>query len=136
MKDCFKNLLLITGILASSATVAATVAAANENNVWSYEDNEGVAHFSNVPDGSRYRLYLKDPGSYHLKSDRPEDRSAGRAVSSRTVLMDQNKLPFADMVNAAAAEQKIDPALLHAIIHELKMTRTDFFKMWACYEKT
>jgi hypothetical protein len=113
MKDCFTNLLLITGILASSATVAAT----NENNVWSYEDNEGVAHFSNVPDGSQYRLYLKDPGSYHLKSDRPEDRSAGRAVSSRTVLMDQNKLPFADMVNAAAAEQKIDPALLHAIIH-------------------
>jgi len=33
------------------------------------------------------------------------------------VLMDQNKLPFADMVNTAAAEQKIDPALLHAIIH-------------------
>ncbi len=34
------------------------------------------------------------------------------------------------------AHRQLPKGLLHTIIHELKMTRTDFFKMWACYEKT
>jgi predicted RNA binding protein YcfA (HicA-like mRNA interferase family) len=34
------------------------------------------------------------------------------------------------------ADRQLPKGLLHSIIHELRMTRTDFFKMWACYEKT
>lgn len=34
------------------------------------------------------------------------------------------------------ADRQLPNGLLHSIIHELKMTRTDFFKMWVCYEKT
>jgi len=34
------------------------------------------------------------------------------------------------------ADRQLPKGLLHSIIHELKMTRTDFFKMWVCYEKT
>ncbi len=34
------------------------------------------------------------------------------------------------------AHRELPKGLLHSIIHELKITRTDFFKMWACYEKT
>jgi predicted metalloprotease len=46
--------LVIAGMLANPAMLAAA-----EGNVWSYEDSEGVTHFSNVPDNARYRLYLK-----------------------------------------------------------------------------
>src|ERR1035437_4175122 len=112
MLICSRNLLLILGLLASPV-IAAT---ANEN-VWSFVDDDGVSHFSNVPDASPYRLYLKDPGSYRLKSDRVADNSTHRMNTARTLPIDQNKLPFADMVTAAATEQKLDPALLHAIIH-------------------
>ena len=34
------------------------------------------------------------------------------------------------------AHRELPKGLLHGIIHELNLTRTDFFKMWACYEKT
>jgi predicted RNA binding protein YcfA (HicA-like mRNA interferase family) len=34
------------------------------------------------------------------------------------------------------AHRTLPKGLLHSIIHELKMTRTDFFRMWVCYEKT
>ena len=41
--------------------------AAMEGGIWHYDDADGVAHFSNIPDGtSPYRLYLKDPGAYRL----------------------------------------------------------------------
>jgi len=34
------------------------------------------------------------------------------------------------------AHRELPKGLLHSIIHELGITRTDFFKLWACYEKT
>ena len=33
------------------------------------------------------------------------------------------------------AHRQLPTGLLHGIIHELQMSRTDFFKMWRCYEK-
>jgi soluble lytic murein transglycosylase-like protein len=108
----FQYLFLAAGILASPAAFAI-----KDGTIWSYEDSDGVTHFSNVPDSSRYRLYLKDPGSYRLK---PEYNSGGAVKTSspsRALTIGQDKLPFAAMVAAAATEQQLDPALLHAIIH-------------------
>ena len=34
------------------------------------------------------------------------------------------------------AHRQLPPRLLHGIINELHVNRTDFFKMWACYEKS
>jgi predicted RNA binding protein YcfA (HicA-like mRNA interferase family) len=34
------------------------------------------------------------------------------------------------------AHRQLPKGLLHSIIHELDLTRTDFFTMWACYEKS
>lgn len=104
-------------LLAACGLVAPATQAAGDGNVWSFEDSDGVAHFSNVPDSSPYRLYLKDPGSYRLKAERIDEAPAPRTKSARTWMIGQDKLPFADMVAAAASEQKLDPALLHAIIH-------------------
>jgi len=34
------------------------------------------------------------------------------------------------------ADRQLPKGLLHSIVHELKMTRADFFKMWGCQQKT
>lgn len=112
MRRHMRCLLLAAAVLAAPAALAAT-----DGNVWSYEDGDGVTHFSNVPDGSPYRLYLKDPGSYRLTAGRDEGAAAARTKTSRPWTISQDKLPFAEMVSAAAVEHRLDPALLHAIIH-------------------
>ena len=33
------------------------------------------------------------------------------------------------------AHRQLPAGLLHAVMRELQMSRTDFFKMWSCYEK-
>jgi soluble lytic murein transglycosylase-like protein len=104
-------------IFALVALVVSTTQAVADGTVWSFEDKDGVAHFSNVPDGSPYRLYLKDPGSYRLKPGRSESSPSLQTKTSRLWTVSQDKLPFAEMVAAAAIEQQLDPALLHAIIH-------------------
>lgn len=104
-------------LLAANVLVCPAAPAASDENIWSFEDSEGVAHFSNVPDNSPYRLYLKDPGSYRLKTERDDRAIATRTKAVRPWTISQDKLPFAGMVAAAASEHKLDPALLHAIIH-------------------
>jgi len=112
LRICSRILFQAAGVLLALASPA------NANgNVWSFVDSDGVAHFSNVPDSSPYRLYLKDPASYRLKSDRTAETALPRTKPSSTLTVGQDKLPFAAMVAAAAYEQKIDPELLHAIIH-------------------
>ncbi len=110
MRPGFRTLLLAAATLVTSAAMA-------NGNVWSYEDSDGVMHFSNVPDSSPYRLYLKDPGSYRLKPERPDSADSALTKTPQFGALSQDTLPFAAMVSAAATEQQLDPALLHAIIH-------------------
>ena len=112
MRTALPCLLLAACVLVTPATQAA-----GDGNVWSFEDSDGVAHFSNVPDNSPYRLYLKDPESYRLKAEGNAGTAAARTKASRPWAISQDKLPFAEMVSAAAVEHRLDPALLHAIIH-------------------
>jgi soluble lytic murein transglycosylase-like protein len=112
MQYSFRFLLFAFGMLASPALLVAA-----EGNVWSYEDSDGVTHFSNVPDNSRYRLYLKTPGSYRLKPEFNPGGAVKTSSRSGALTIGQDKLPYAAMVAAAATEQQLDPALLHAIIH-------------------
>lgn len=112
MRSMLLSVLLITTVLAAPATLAMS-----DGSVWSFEDSTGVAHFTNVPDSSRYRLYLKNPGSYHPKPGRNVRAFADNAKSKRSWSNRQGKLPFNEIVTAAAIEQDLDPALLHAIIH-------------------
>lgn len=110
MRPGFRNLVLTASLLASSAAMA-------NGNVWSYEDGDGVTHFSNVPDSSPYRLFLKDPENYRLESERSARARPTPDKARQAGALSQDTLPFAAMVAAAATEQKLDPALLHAIIH-------------------
>ena len=107
-----RSLAIALGIIASSATLAAG------GNVWSYVDADGVAHFSNVPDGaSPYRLYLKDPDNYRLKGARASAPMAAGKSASRLAATSLDHLPYADLIASAASTHGIDAALLHAVIY-------------------
>ena len=97
MHSHIRGLLLGVAVLLSPAALATS-----EGSMWSFEDSNGVTHFSNVPDNSRYRLVLKDPGSYRLNLERNEGETASRTKASRIWTSSQDKLPFAEMVTAAA----------------------------------
>ena len=112
MRTCCLYLFWVANLL----LVPAGQAMANTS-VWSFEDSDGVVHFSNVPDSSRYRLYLKDPANYRLKSDQAGNAHSLKANLSMPWKISQDKLPYAGLVATAATEQNLDPALLHAIIH-------------------
>ena len=91
--------------------------AAMEGGIWHYDDADGVAHFSNIPDGtSPYRLYLKDPGAYRLKGTGDKAAPVASRKSSASLLAGLDKLPYADLVASAASTHQLEPALLHAII--------------------
>ena len=96
-------------LLASALVHGAAALAAGD--VWSFEDGDGVTHFSNVPDNPRYRLLVKGPERV------AGDSGPARAKPTRLRSLIIGELPFAAMVAAAASEQRLDPALLHAIIH-------------------
>lgn len=101
--------------LAALLTMLAPIPAAANGNVWSYVDEEGITHFSNVPDNSPYRLYLRDPDSYRLKDARA--RTSAGPIETPSLAIDPGKLPYADLVATAAREVNVDQALLHAIIY-------------------
>lgn len=100
-------------------SVLSTAAAASGGNVWSYDDADGVTHFSNVPDAaSPYRLYLKDPDAYRLKGSRAATNGGtsgkpGSSLPSGAL----DKLPYSELIASAASKHRIDAALLHALIH-------------------
>lgn len=67
---------------------------------------------------SPYKLTLKEPESYRLKSetaDAPAE-SQGTLIHHFNFAKDKS-LPYTQAVSAAARAQNLDPALLHAIIH-------------------
>lgn len=101
-----------------AATLVSSAAIAGGGNVWSYVDADGVTHFSNVPDrASPYRLYLKDPDSFRLKTALGEGRTATGQLSSRPGSVPIETLPYSELIASAASEHRIDAALLHAVIH-------------------
>ena len=65
-------------------------------------------------ESSPYRLELKDGKDYQLGGEYAPIVSLD---GSPTLPANLEDFPFAELVRKAAAEQRIDPALLHAIIH-------------------
>jgi soluble lytic murein transglycosylase-like protein len=75
--------------------------------IFSFVDDEGIEHISNVPDDKRYRIILADrfePARTALK--------APRGVLS----LPFGQRPFHDSVLQASSATGVDAALLHAVI--------------------
>jgi soluble lytic murein transglycosylase-like protein len=66
--------------------------------IYHFEDERGVAHFSDVPSDARYRLLWREPGARFGSLD--------TAAKGR----------YGAQILAAARRNGLDPALLHAVI--------------------
>ena len=96
----------------------AAAAAPASADIWGFVDDDGRGHFSDHQVDSRYKLYAKT---------KPAEAPAAQTVSSAVAdtAAERTILPFrptkagqryADMIAKVAREQKIEPALLHAVI--------------------
>jgi soluble lytic murein transglycosylase-like protein len=89
-------------VLAVALSAAALPAQAD---IYAYTDQQGVAHFSNVPTDARYALVMKSPPE---PASGPDARLTGdwhtRAAS------------YAALINRAAQRAALQPALVRAVI--------------------
>jgi soluble lytic murein transglycosylase-like protein len=74
--------------------------------IYSFVDDAGVTHFSNVPTDGRYRLVLAAP---------PEPASAPAAASGDTHWLQRSRA-FDPYIESAAREAQVQPQLVRAII--------------------
>ena len=105
----------------------ALAAAPASADIYRYIDDNGGAHFSDVRIDKRYELYLKtrppvaDPapvaqvaaGAAELTSDANVEVAQPAAPSFRPTKVSPR---FTDMIAKVAREQKVEPALLHAVV--------------------
>jgi soluble lytic murein transglycosylase-like protein len=110
--------------LVSWAALAWPLAAAAD--IYVLVEPNGTKRFSNQPDDPRYRLYMRDPAEYKLKSATAlgNVRNPGdyrlRNPAARQPDPYNNPLlkarPFQAQVQRAAKQHDVDPALVHAVI--------------------
>jgi len=74
--------------------------------IYTYTDANGTAYFSNVPDNKRYTLFMRTP------TEKASTPLAGDPSQS----MPGNRTRFTPLVEEAASQNRLDAALLHALI--------------------
>ncbi|UCV09803.1 lytic transglycosylase domain-containing protein [Dechloromonas denitrificans] len=75
--------------------------------IFSFVDEDGVEHLSNIPDDRRYRLIL---------ADRFEPARAALRAPRGVLALPFGERPFHDAVLRASSDTGVDAALLHAVI--------------------
>jgi soluble lytic murein transglycosylase-like protein len=91
--------------------------------IYAFLDEHGVAHFSDVQLDSRYQLYMKtrppaEPQPLVEAVTPPATVASAETAAAAFVrpIPLQTSKRYADMIARVAREQKIEPALLHAVI--------------------
>jgi len=122
---------LLAGLIPMLLTLSGPVHA----DIYAFVDSKGVRHLSNVPSDPRYKLVMRTP-AYRKESAKPTSsyaplnlygpgnslnapnaraRNAGPVRLSRTA--ESNRQRFAADIQRIAAQHRLDPALMHAVIH-------------------
>lgn len=110
----FKRQFLAFALLASAAGPCSA-------DIYAFLDEYGVAHFSDVQLDSRYQLYMKTKPAEPVATldataaARSDAGDSGAAAFVRPVTIQTSKR-YQDMIARVAKEQKLEPALLHAVI--------------------
>ena len=96
-----KKQLLLLLLLAVSAGIA-------HADIYRYVDADGMVHFTNVPQDSRFKVYLKER--------RVPDPVADTLASEIRYYDDKERARYAKPIQDAAKATRLDPALIHAVI--------------------
>ncbi len=90
--------MLLAGMLFASSVSA---------DIFRYVDSNGDVHYTNVPNDSRYKIHRRDDADNPIaKTLAREIRHYGPGIRQR----------YHNEIEAAAKENNIDPALVHAVI--------------------
>lgn len=85
----------------------APLPAAASGAIYGYQSDDGIEHFSNVPNDPRYRLLL---------SDRLAPATAALRQPRGIFALPYEQRPFHQAITAASRSSGVDAALLHAVI--------------------
>lgn len=96
-----KQLLMCYVILSVTITAISSFA-----DIYKYEDEEGVLHFTDAPTDKRFKVFMRD-----LKKDRKLRTTFKLAGCAR------NPEEFEPIINACALEYGVDKSLVKAVIH-------------------
>jgi soluble lytic murein transglycosylase-like protein len=101
-----------TGFLVLPLLLA--LAPACRADIYGFVDENGTAHFSNVQLDARYRLYKRDPLSRPQVSYAPGAEGVVPQDAAPSPLASSGR--YASLIREVAREEKVDPALLHAVV--------------------
>lgn len=96
-----KQLLMCYAMLSVTFTAVSSFA-----DIYKYEDEEGVLHFTDAPTDKRFKVFMRD-----LKKDRKLRTTFRLAGCAR------NPEEFEPIINACALEYGVDKSLVKAVIH-------------------
>jgi soluble lytic murein transglycosylase-like protein len=80
--------------------------------IYSFVDENGITHYSNVPSDPQYRPIL----DLHPQRDTAESGGSGRAVSRYTGDLRTSPDAYDHLIRAAASRYQVDPHLVKAVI--------------------
>ncbi len=103
------KLLIIFGLLALSILWSPSALRAD---IYRYQDGNGVVHFTNVPNNSKYQLFYKE----YIKV-RPALPTKGNLKNFSSTISNLNNTQLTPHIEEASQQYGIDPKLIQAIIH-------------------
>lgn len=86
--------------------IAVTVPASVQADIYKYEDDEGVVHFTDTPTDRRFKIFMRD-----LKKDRK------LRTSFRLSALCRNTAEFDPIISSLCSEYGVDRSLVKAVIH-------------------
>jgi soluble lytic murein transglycosylase-like protein len=106
-----KNLFLIIFLLV--ALVIPGIPTPTQADIFRFQDEKGVVHFTNVPASSNYQLFYKE-----YEKTRSSSPSKGYPKTFSSKVSNLNNLPLlAPHIDEASQQYGIDPVLIQAVIY-------------------
>jgi soluble lytic murein transglycosylase-like protein len=102
--------LIILGLLPLGLPVIPSSLRAD---IYRFQDERGVVHFTNTPTDSKFRLFLKEPQTSRTG---PPSKGNSKTFSSSISNLN-NYTQLAPHIDEASQQYGIDPKLIRAVIH-------------------